>query len=42
MAKKTKASDSKVEALRGQSCLNPHPEHVTDPLFGSAEFFDAR
>ncbi len=41
MAKTTRA-DPKVEALRQQGCLNPHPESVTDPLFGSADFFDCR
>src|SRR5262249_43034904 len=30
------------DALRRQSCLNPHPEAVTDPLFGGSDFFDAR
>ena len=34
--------DAKVEALRAQGALHPHPEAVRDPLFGSHEFFDAR
>jgi len=44
MAKKHKAPDPKIEALRRRSCLNRHPESVTDPLFDAAEvsdFFDA-
>jgi len=42
MAKKTKAADPKVEALRRQNCLNPHPETVTAPLFDASDFFDTR
>ena len=42
MAKKTKGTDPKAEALRRQSSLNAHPENVTDPLFEGSEFFDAR
>jgi transposase len=42
MAKKTKSTDPKFEALRRQGCLHPHPEHVTDPLFVGSDFFDAR
>jgi transposase len=34
--------DPKAEALRAQGALQPHPEHVRDPLFGSHEFFDPR
>lgn len=34
--------DPKTEALREQDCLHPHPEKVTDELFGTSEFFDAR
>ena len=30
----------KNEALRKDRALNPHPESVTDILFGSSEFFD--
>lgn len=32
----------KSDALREQGCLHPHPEKVTDELFASSEFFDAR
>jgi len=42
MAKKPKATDSKVAVLRGHGCLNPHPEDVTDPVFASTDFLDAR
>ncbi len=41
MAKKTRP-DPKLEALRQQGCLHPHPERVTDPLFVGADFFDGR
>jgi transposase len=41
MAKK-KAPDPKVDALRQQASLNPHPQRVTDPLFAAADFFDRR
>jgi len=34
--------DSKVDALRETSCLNPHPGDVTDPLFAASDFFDPR
>lgn len=34
--------DPKTEALREQGCLHPHPEKVTDELFDTIEFFDAR
>lgn len=34
--------DPKTSALRRQGCLHPHPEKVTDELFASSEFFDAR
>ena len=34
--------DPKVDALREASCLNPHPEGVTDPLFAASDFFDPR
>jgi transposase len=40
--KKTKTNNPKAEALRSRSCLNPHPETVTDPLFTGPDFFDAR
>ncbi len=39
---KTRRPDPKLEALRQQRCLHPHPERVTDPLFAGADFFDAR
>jgi transposase len=42
MPKKPKGPDPKTEALRHRSSLNPHPEDVTDPLFESSDFFDAR
>jgi transposase len=32
----------KVEALRRHAALNPQPDKVTDPLFGSSDFFDSR
>lgn len=35
-------SDLKLEALRQQGTLNPRPEDVTDDLFETSEFFDAR
>ena len=34
--------DLKNEALRKDRALNPHPESVTDELFGSSVFFDPR
>ena len=35
--------DHKLDALRAQRALHPHPERVTDPLFqGANPFFDAR
>src|SRR5437016_4649089 len=34
--------DPKTMALRQQGCLNHHPERVTDELFQTREFFDAR
>ncbi len=39
---KSKAPDPKLDALRQQGSLNPHPQRVTDPLFASADFFDRR
>ena len=36
------APDPKVEALRQQASLNPHPQRVSDPLFSSTDFFDRR
>ncbi len=34
--------DPKEAALAETRCLNPHPQHVTDPGFLASEFFDAR
>ena len=34
--------DPQSLALRQQGCLNPHPERVSDELFQTREFFDAR
>jgi transposase len=31
---------AKIQTLRQQGVLNPHPEAVTDPLFQTADFFD--
>ena len=39
---KTRAADPKLEALRQQASLNPHPQRVSDPLFCSTDFFDRR
>jgi transposase len=39
MAKRT---DPKVEALRTERSLNPHPEEVRDEAFTGSEFLDAR
>ena len=39
---KIKAPDAKVDALRQQGSLNPHPDKVTDPLFATSDFFDSR
>ncbi|MBM4364134.1 MAG: helix-turn-helix domain containing protein [Deltaproteobacteria bacterium] len=39
---RTKRSDPKLEALRRQGTLHPHPERVADPLFAGADFFDPR
>ena len=39
---KTRPPDPKIEALRRQGSLNPHPDKVSDPLFATADFFDAR
>ena len=41
MARK-RPPDPKVEALRQQGTLNPHPARVRDPLFVEGDFFDAR
>src|SRR6476469_3135621 len=34
--------DPKVDALRQDRALNPHPAQVVDEAFGGSEFFDAR
>lgn len=39
---KTRHPDPKLEALRRQGTLNPRPDRVTDALFATAGFFDAR
>ena len=39
---KTRAPDPKIEALRQQASLNPHPQRVSDPLFAASDFFDRR
>jgi Helix-turn-helix domain len=39
---KTTPPDPKIGALRQRGCLHPHPERVADPLFATADFFDAR
>jgi hypothetical protein len=39
---KTKPPDPKSQALRQRDSLNPHPEKVSDPLFATSDFFDAR
>jgi len=42
MAPRGSPEDPKVTALRESRCLNPHPEQVTDEVYLSGEFFDAR
>lgn len=39
---KTKPPDPKITALRHHGSLNRHPGRVQDPLFATADFFDAR
>jgi transposase len=34
--------DPKLDTLRKQGCLHPHPEQVTDDTFVASEFFDPR
>jgi hypothetical protein len=34
--------DKKLESLRAQGTLNPHPQDVSHPVFQDNEFFDAR
>ena len=41
MAKKP-TRDRKTRALQQEASLHPHPEQVTDELFLTQEFFDAR
>lgn len=38
----TKSRPGKLDALRQQGTLDPHPEAVTDELFQDNEFFDPR
>src|SRR4051794_16057897 len=33
---------AKIQTLRQQGVLNPHPDAVTDSLFQTADFFDAQ
>jgi transposase len=40
--KKPHRADPKIDALRREGSLNPHPESVTDSLFKGSDFFDAR
>jgi transposase len=40
--KKCTHVDSKAATLREQGCLNPSPQDVTDELFRTGDFFDAR
>ena len=42
MAQRREVEDPKLTALRQARCLNPHPEAVTNEVFSSQEFFDAR
>jgi transposase len=42
VARRREIEDPKLTALRQARCLNPHPEAVTDEVFASQEFFDAR
>jgi len=37
-----KRADPKIEALRAERTLNPHPEAVADEAFAGSEFLDAR
>jgi transposase len=39
---KEKRLEAKARALRARGALNPRPRAVTDPLFGTQEFFDPR
>lgn len=42
MVRRREVEDPKLTALRQARCLNPRPEAVTDEVFSSQEFFDAR
>jgi transposase len=42
VARRGKAEDPKVTALRAARTLNPRPEAVRDEQFSASEFFDAR
>ena len=42
MAKTPPRERGKLEALREQGTLNPHPKKVTDSLFQENDFFDPR
>jgi len=39
---KASSEDTKLSSLRDSGTLNPHPDAVTDELFGGSEFFDPR
>lgn len=42
MARSKQRGPAKLDALRQTGTLHPHPKLVTDPLFQSQPFFDAR
>jgi transposase len=42
MPRRRQRTDAKIESLREQRSLNPHPETVSDPRFEDSDFFDAR
>ncbi len=42
MARSKQRGPTKLDALRQTGTLHPHPKLVTDPLFQSQPFFDAR
>jgi transposase len=42
MPNKAPRPDPKVDVLREEGCLHPHPDRVRDPLFATADFFDPR
>ena len=39
---KRKRPDTKLASLQDNGTVNPHPEHVRDPVFVEHEFFDGR